>query len=671
MIPKPCNLRKQAKVLLSICLITLCGCDPDFDAYVAKEASIRQTSDWPAYGGVGGSRFSDLELLTKANVSKLEVEWIYRTGDVGAVFQATPIIADGQLIFCTPFNRVVSLDPLTGGELWHFDPEIDRDIRPANQFNCRGVAAWQEDNAAHCGSRIFTATNDARLIALDSKSGSRCKSFADDGEVDLSIGVGRLRWPGEYQVTSPPAIAGNLIIVGSAVSDGGVLEAPSGVVRAYDARTGELRWAFDLAPPGFDHSAHPISDSGYALGAPNVWSAMSVDAERDLVFLPTGNPSPDYYRPGDNKLSFYGSSVVAVRASTGEVVWHFNTVINDFWDFDVPSQPVLADIAIDGEPVPVVIQSTKMGFIFVLHRETGEPVVEVSYEEVPQEGPLAGMLSPVQPFPPAAFRVSRDYEKGGSLLGLCDELENESVIGPIYTPITESWTVGLPSNMGATNWGGVAVDAARGLIAVRTSSVPFRTKLIERESAADLLTVLEADEQSPDAYAEARRAFFDRYNLPDGTEVAPQAGTDYLMARHVMLDPAIGLPCAGVPMGELMVIDIAAEKTRWRRPHGTARDVGLPLVNIGMPGVGGSLITATGLVFAGGIAEKAFRAYDMDTGEELWHHRLPHPANATPMSYGVVTETGNKPFVVVAAGGDGRTGIGGVGDYLIGFSLKE
>lgn len=375
-------------------------------------------------------------------------------------------------------------------------------------------------------------------------------------------------------------------------------------------------------------------------------------------------------RPLDNDLSYYGSSVVAVRASTGEVVWHFNTVINDYWDFDIPSQPVIADIEIDGEWVPVVIQSTKMGFVFVLHRDTGEPVVDVTYRPVPRHGPLEALLSPVQPFPPEAFQASRSYEAGGSLFGFCDDLENESVIGPVYTPITEDWTIGLPSNMGATNWGGVAVDPERGLIAVRTSSVPFRTKLIERADAADLLAILDAEAATSQARTQAQKAFFERYNLPPGTEVARQSGTDYLMARHVMLDPVIGLPCAGVPLGELMMIDIDDEQVLWRRPHGTARDAGLPF-NVGMPGVGGSLITSSGLVFVGGIAESAFRAYDVTTGEELWHHRLPNPANATPMSYTVSLPEGQKPFVVVAAGGDERGGIGGVGDYLVAFSIAR
>lgn len=647
------------------------GCEPSFDNYSVNEALIRDTSPWREYGGVGGTKFADLDQLNKQNVAELEVAWVYRTGDVSTVFQASPIIAEGQLVFCTPFNKVVALDPLTGGELWKFDPVINLDAGAANEFNCRGVASWRGHTDDECSSRIFTATNDARLIALDAQTGKRCGTFGESGEIDLSQGVGKIEWKGEYQVTSPPAVVSDVVVVGSAISDGQRVEAPSGVVRGFDARTGQLVWAFDLAPPDFDYHNRPISEQGYALGTPNVWSAMSVDAERDMVFLPTGNPSPDYDRPNNQDLSYFGSSIVALRGSTGEVLWHFNTVINDLWDFDVPSQPVLADIKINGEVVPSVVQSTKMGFIFLLHRLTGEPLVEVTYREVPRYGPVAKQLSPVQPFPPEAFQTSRSYQPGESLLGLCDGLDEQSVSGPIYTPITEDWTIGLPSNMGATNWGGVAVDPHRGLIVVHTNSVPFRTKLINRREALDLLEVITSNDVPEAQRQEARIEFSTRYDLPDGVELARQVGADYLMARHPYLDPYLGAPCSGIPMGEIMVIDIEAQEQKWRRPHGTVRDIAQLPLNWGAPGVGGPLITSTGLIFIAGAAEKAIRAYDLDTGEELWHHRLPHPGNATPITYSVSNPKGERQFVVIAAGGDARAGIGGVGDYLVGFSLPS
>ena len=378
------------------------GCTaPDFDLPAAMDAEPRTTSPWSSYGGEGGRKFAALDVLTKENVSELELAWTFKTGDVETVFQATPVLIDGRLLFCTQHNKVVALDPLTGGELWTLDPEIASDLRPANEFNCRAVTPWHPPPGVvdACPSRVFMATNDARLMAFSAVDGRPCPGFREKGEVNLSEGVGPIYWSGEYQITSPPAVAGDLVIVGSAISDGNRLEAPSGVVRAFDARSGELAWAFDLAPPDYDYDNGPVSRDGYALGTPNVWAPMSVDAERDLVFLPTGNPSPDYYRSGPIDMAHYGSAVVALQASTGEVVWHFNTVIRDFWDFDVPSQPVLADLEVGGERVAALIQATKMGHIFVLDRETGEPIVNVTFEDVPRHGPLAEELSPVQPFP--------------------------------------------------------------------------------------------------------------------------------------------------------------------------------------------------------------------------------------------------------------------------------
>jgi quinoprotein glucose dehydrogenase len=260
---------------------------------------------------------------------------------------------------------------------------------------------------------------------------------------------------------------------------------------------------------------------------------------------------------------------------------------------------------------------------------------------------------------------------GGSLLGLCDGLDEQSVSGPVYTPITEQWTIGLPSNMGAINWGGIAVDAQRGLIAVHTKSVPFRTKLIPRSAVADVIEILKDDATPPAEWEAAWQQVRKDFDLPEEVEVAEQRGADYLMARHPYLDPYLGAPCAGAPMGEMMVIDLQRETQVWRRPHGTLRDFALLPLHWGVPGVGGPLITSAGLIFIGGAAEKAIRAYDIDSGDELWHHRLPHPGNANPMTYEVNTPTGAKQFVVIAAGGDARVGTGGVGDYLVGFALPD
>lgn len=632
--------------------------EPSFEKYLATPATpaeIRTTSEWPSYGGAGAAKFAELEQIDKQNVGDLELAWTYRTGDTANVFQGTPILVDGRLTLCTPHNKVIALDPLTGAELWRFDaqlPEGDYD----NETNCRGVAQWPEATAGECPMRIFMATNDARLIALDAATGERCPSFGSDGEVDLKIGVGELSHPGEYQVVLPPAVVSGVVVVGASIGDNQRTDAPSGVVRGYSATTGDLEWAFDMAPPDFDYATEPVSDAGYALSTPNVWAAMAVDEARDMVFLPTGNPGPDYFRTGTPDMDFYGSSVVALRGSTGEYLWHFQTVINDFWDFDVPSAPSLVDLNIDGELVPALIQSTKMGFVFVLNRETGEPLVDVEYQQVPQHGPLKAMLSPVQPFPPAAFQLSRPNEAGGllELLGVC---EASDIVGPVYTPITEQWTRGLPSNMGTTNWGGVAVDGARGLIAVRTSNVAFRTKLLDRNEVAEFVV---------DGKIADWERFRARFDLPEDVEIGRQEGTNYLMARHLS-------PCAGLPAGELIVLDIHNQRQLWRQPNGSTRDTNGFGFDVGLPGMSGPMVTSTGLiVVSGGMTERAIRAYDIDTGEELWHHRLPFPGNATPMSYEVLDTDGvRKQLIVIAAGGDGRVPLGDVGDYLVAFALPE
>ena len=643
------------------------------------EATARVTSPWPSHAGPGSARFTDVALISKENVRRLKPAWTFRTGDANEIFQNTPILASGLLVVCSPFNKVSALDPLTGAQVWTYDPEIAR-ARYPNLANCRALAQWSDSEAATqvepvgqtvnaCVNRLFMATNDARLIALDGLTGMACAEFGSGGEIDLKAGVGQLSWAQEYQVSSPPAVVGDVVVVGSAVADNQRIDAPSGVVRGYDVRSGKLVWAFDLAPPDFDYATGLVSEAGYALGTPNVWSGFAVDQPRDMVFLPTGNPAPDYARNPGPDMAHYGSSVVALRGSTGELIWHFKTVERDFWDFDVPSIPSLVDLQLAGRSVPALIQSTKMGFIFLLNRETGEPVIEVERREVLRFGPLKDQLSPTQPFPPAAFQVSRRYEKGRSPMGLCSSMEEESQVGEIYTPITEQWTIGLPSNMGATNWGGVAVDAQRGLIALHSNNLAYRTKLLDKSNAPSQLLETMGDVDRPIA---ERRAAYEAYRasfeIGDDVELGVQAGADYAMARHVAFDPYLGLvPCGGFPLGEVMVIDINEQRQQWRRPHG---NFPAKVFSIGSPQNGGPLLTTTGVFFLGSLFESKLFAYDVDNGELLWQHALPAPGNATPMSYAVKDDEGNaKQFVVIAAGGDARSPLSASSDYIVAFAI--
>ena len=640
------------------------GCSPTL---APPESPAKAVTAWPAFGGdLGGQRHADLDLIRADNVDRLAVAWTYRHGDVrgqgGAgetAFENTPVLVDGTLYVCTPFDRVIALDPATGAERWVFDPEIDTTVGYANQLVCRGVTVWDDPEASAgsaCARSVFLGTNDGKLWALDAASGEPCKAFggAGRGAVDLVPGVGELRWHGEYQVTSPPAVVGDVVVVGSAVSDNGRIDAPSGVVRGFDARTGRLRWAWDLAPPGFDHATGLVSEEGYALGTPNVWAPMSVDADRGLVFVPTGNAAPDYYRGDRHAMNHYGASVVALRGATGEVAWHFRTVHNDLWDFDVPAQPTLTDVEIGGVTRPALVQATKMGLLFVLDRETGEPLLPVEERPVPGGGAPGEHLSPTQPFPKTPILIRDDISPDDAWgvtpwdRGRCrEEIERYRFDG-MYTPPSVQGTIMFPGNAGGSNWGGIAADPARQLAFVRSTDIPWVVRLIPRDRF--------------DAEREA-----DPHH-----EYGPQKGTPFGLRRDLLLSP-LGLPCIPPPWGTLSAVDLRTGDVRWQVPHGTVRDlapVPLPL-GWGVPGTGGPIATSSGLVFIAAAMDDYLRAFDAESGAELWRGRLPAGGQATPMSYRVDFEDGSaRQYVVIAAGGHSRAGTK-LGDHVVAFALEE
>lgn len=642
------------------------GCD-GFEARPrpGAEPAVREATEWPAYGGDHrGLRFSALDGIRRENVAELEVAWTYRHRDVATAgsptgatsFEATPILVDGILYFPTPFSRVIALDPASGAEHWTFDPEIDRS-EEYHHLAARGVAAWEDGEREEglCARRIFFATIDAYLLALDAATGRPCPGFGEGGRVDLNPAVGPLQARGEYGVTSPPEVVGDRVIVGSMVSDNLRTNAPSGVVRAFDARSGALRWAFDLAPPGYDRDGRPTSDAGYALGTPNVWAPMSSDPERDLLFVPTGNPAPDYYRGERSDLDHYGSSVLALRASTGEVVWRFQTVHHDRWDYDVPAQPTLVELEHEGERVPALVQGTKLGVLFVLDRETGEPVFGVEERPVPQQGAPGESLSPTQPIPvkPPPLLPLRIEEVWGLTpldRGACREaLEGMRYAGP-YTPPGTDWSVTYPAPTGGINWGGVAVDPRRDRLYVNTSELAMRVRLVPR------------------AEFEAKGA--EGFDPP----ASPQAGTPYAMQRDVFTSP-LGLPCNPPPWGRLTAVDLEAGEILWQEPFGRVSDATpIPLDwRIGLPSLGGPLVTGGGLLFLGGGAGEHLYAFDARSGEELWRGALPAGGYATPMTYRVEdAEGGARQYVVIAAGGHGvsheQTG-DKLSDVLVAFAL--
>jgi quinoprotein glucose dehydrogenase len=649
--------------LLLALLSTLAACGEEPAGKAAPRGAGPDT-EWPSYGNdPGGQRFGDLADISPENVSRLEVAWTYASGDSsdgkGAIpstsaFEATPILVDGTLAFCTPFNRVIALDPTTGAERWAFDPQIDLSGAYANQLVCRGVASWLDRSApagAPCRRRILTATNDARLFALDAATGRPCAEFGAGGAIDLNPAAGRQRWRGEYQVTSPPAVVGDLVVVGSAISDNQRWNAPSGVVRAFDARSGELRWAWDLAPPGYRRTPENTSGAGFVLGTPNAWAPFAVDEARGLVFVPTGNPMLDYYRGDRPGIDYHGSSVVALRGATGEVVWRFQTVHHDLWDYDLPAQPTLSTVRRDGAAVPALVQATKMGLLFVLHRETGEPLFPVEERPVPQHGAPGERLSPTQPFPvrpPPLVRHTLSVDDAWGLLFFdrrwCRERIRALRSDGIYTPPTLEGSLMFPGNIGGSNWGGVAVDPERQVAVANVSELPFVVTLLPRER-----------------YEAAKQ----QANPP--VEVSPQEGAPFAMRREPLLSP-LGMPCVGPPWGRLAAVHLGRGEVLWSVPFGTVRDVGpIPLpIRWGTPNVGGPLVTRSGLVFIGAAMDDYLRAFDLATGAELWKARLTAGGQATPMTY----RAGGRQFVVIAAGGNGRAGTT-LGGTLVAFALPE
>ena len=447
-------------------------------------------SAWEHWGGDrGGSRFSPLNQITPDNVGNLVRAWEFRTGDLDTrapevmkrtKFQATPLLVEDSLIFCSPFNEVIALDPGSGAQKWRYDPKISTAQRPANRYNCRGVAYWVDDKATRDGrlprANIHGYQRRARDRARREVRRSPAPISATNGEIRIEIGV-PLEWPGEFQITSAPVIVRDTVIVGSAIADNRRVEAPPGTVRAFDARTGRPRWSFD-----------PLVHDGVVAGHANVWAPMSVDEERGLVFLPTSSPSPDFWggrRPGNND---YANSVVALRAETGERVWSYQTVHHDVWDYDLPAQPTLARIDTGAGPRDVVIQPTKQGFVFVLDRDTGKPVWPVEERAVPQGGAEGEQLSPTQPFPthvPALLsqQISADdvfglipFWERGACRAQVASARNEG----LYTPPSTQGTVVFPMTGGGVNWGGAAFDPVNQILYANISRAIHIVKLLPR-----------------------------------------------------------------------------------------------------------------------------------------------------------------------------------------------
>jgi quinoprotein glucose dehydrogenase len=631
--------------------------------------------EWASYGGdAGGSKYSPIMDINRHNVAGLGIAWMARVGDfppevfdscrdprahrephmptgarLGGLcrayrFEVTPLMVGGTLYVSTPLNRVIALDPATGATRWTFDPRIDISLPYAEALTSRGVSAWIDDFAVHdapCARRIFLATIDARLFALDASDGSPCERFGDSGYVRLDRGIGLANDPVEtsqYSVTSPPAVIRDLVVVGSAVRKTSRRQAASGVVRAYDARTGALRWSFDPIPRTHSHPAWSSWSPGTAslTGGANVWSIISTDRLRDLVFLATGSAAPDFYggnRPGRND---YANALVALRASTGVFVWAFQTVHHDLWDYDVAAQPVLVNFRDADREVPAVIVANKAGMIFVLHRESGVPLLPVEERAVPESNVRGEAAWPTQPFQAnvpllhgrqlttdSAFAIS-DVDRA-----FCREriasLRNEG----IFTPPSLQGTLVWPGYWGGINWDGMAWDPERQLLVTTVKRLATVVRLHARGG--------DTSEGIP-------------YDLSRGP----------LVARS-------GIPCTPPPWGSLVAVSLTGNFVRWARPVGALPQLRhIPDSDAwGSLLFGGPLVTAGGVVFLAASQDNRFRAFDVETGGLLWDYELPAGGQAAPMTYRWL----GRQYVAIAAGG--RAGIGSAGDWIVAFALPE
>ena len=627
-----------------------------------SQSAISDTG-WPVYGrDPGGSRYSTLAQINRENINNLKIAWTYRTGAMDikatsakkAAFEATPILVDGLLYLSSPYNRVIALDPETGTERWSYDPQVKLD-QSYSEVTSRGVSAWPApDDRRKLARRIFAGTIDGRLIALDAATGKSCADFGENGQIDLTRDI-HLVDRGNYQVTSPPAVIGDSIIIGSSIGDNRGVELESGAVRSYDARTGRQLWRWDPIPKNANDPARKTwaGESANRTGAANVWSIISADPELGMVFVPTSSPSPDFYggeRKGDN---LYANSVVALRASTGAIVWHFQVTHHDLWDYDVASQPMLISLKRNGRNVPAVVIGTKMGMIFVLDRLTGKPIFPVEERPVPKTKVAGEQSSPTQPFPTMPRPLVPHGLKAEDAWGLTDkdrEACREKIAAlrseGIYTPPTIEGTIEIPGNAGGLNWSGMSFDPIRQTLVTNTNNLPFLVKLIPR---AEFNALRETGE-------------INRFK----GEFGRQTGAPYAMYREPLMSPS-GLPCIAPPWGKLTAVDLNTGKIGWDVPLGRIPQLALfsKSSEFGAFNFGGSMITAGGLVFIAASMDDKLRAFDIENGKVIWEGQLPASAQAAPMTYQIK----GRQFVVICAGGHGKLGTK-MGDHVVAFTLR-
>jgi glucose dehydrogenase len=584
--------------------------------------------DWPYVGrDAGGTRHSSLAQINRANVAKLEIAWTFDTEDWSdgkdmpsrSSFEATPLVIDGILYVASPMSRLFALDAETGKRIWVFDAAIDKTI-PRNLFVNRGVSSWTDGKKR----LIYLGDIQGRLWAVDARTGELDRGFGESGKVDLRAGMADGFPESQYGLTSPTAVCGDVVVAGSLVSDGQP-RGPSGDVRGFDARSGNVLWRFHTVP----HAGEPGNET-WEVGSwkdrsgVNAWSLLSVDEARSLVFLPLTSPAYDFYG-GDRKgANLYGDSVVALECKTGKLRWHYQVVHHNLWDYDLPAAPVLVDVRREGKTIPAVAQVTKQGFLFVLNRETGEPLYKVEEQPVPKSDIPGEETSPTQPYPLKPPPLARQSMTAAELTNVTPESHTECLAltegakldVKIYAPLGAQDQAIFPGLNGGSNYGGASFDPGRGLLFVNTMDVGGLFRLVKRREGAAIPYALRAK-------------------------------------KYEFFTDANGYPCQQPPWGSLYAVDLNSGDIRWRATLGEFDELKQRgIAKTGAPNIGGSIVTDGGLVFIAATSDRRFRAFDRDTGEELWATALPASGFATPATY--VGKNSGRQFVVIAAGGGNK-----------------
>jgi len=695
--PRSSLKRSVYGLLLAGLLVSLAACDgADSNRTSDSKTAVKPANaGWPHYrNDLLGSGFSEAQQITPENVHRLKPAWVFKTGAVkklgdaiaNTAFEATPILlpqqAGGHLAVCTPYNDIIALDPKTGEQRWYFEANTNRTgSRPGK---CRGVSYWQSsDNLSGenrtgenrvCSERILTATHDRRLLAIDAHSGELCENFGDAGVVTLYADDEGFV-PGDLSSSSAPLVANDTIIVGSGVVDFKRAKTPLGTVLAFDAETGEPRWRFQTV--AHENSSAEVKASwpdnaSEVSGSANAWAPLSADVENDLVFVPTGAPSPDFYgglRPGNN---LNANSVIALRISTGEVVWRYQFVHHDLWDYDTPAMPLLTDIEQGGQSVPALIQVTKQGFVFVLNRLTGEPIYRVNEVAVSQAVVAGEKPSATQPIPevmPALMDTDIDESDAWGLTpwdeGHCRREISNLYSDGLFTPLQlNQFTALMPGSLGGANWGGAVLWKDKNLMVLNVNTAMFAARLV-----ANTQYSADPSVDSGGVSTVEKKSKTEHVPKSGQTMRINMSGTPYTIENKALMSP-LGIPCIKPPWGKLMAIDTQTGDVRWESPLGSVHEMGpvtLPFhVNWGTPNLGGAIITEGGLVFIGATMDRQFRAYDALTGEQLWTHDLPADGVASPMTYSI----DGKQYVVISAGGHHMYNRP-MSDSIVAFALEE